>query len=143
MYMSRAAAGFAECRLSELRKRWQSFNEKRDISSVLVHFDASLLQLLEGERSMVEAVYKLIRQDCRHTHITHLCRETVRDRSFDGLSLAYASIAPMDAKHLLASSNQLPPGSDAGVIDADRARILLFGALNRRRRHPHNLTKVL
>jgi len=134
MYMSSAADGFAACEITEQRRRWQSANEKRDISSVLVQFGESFLQLLEGERSMVEAVYKLIRQDRRHAPITHLSREIVRERSFDGLSLAYAGLHPADAQELLAAKSQLPHGPGTGVIDAELAKILLFGALNTRRR---------
>jgi hypothetical protein len=141
VYTSSAADGFPECELSELRKQWRSSNEKRDIGSVLVHFDGSFLQLLEGERSMVEAVYKLIREDCRHTQITHVGREIVRDRSFDGLSLAYAALHPRDARELFSANDQMPPGPGLEGIDVERAKILLFGALDKRRGLPQRFSR--
>ena len=133
MYVSTAVGEFAECRLSELRKQWQSSNEKRDIDSVLVSVGDSFLQLLEGERSMVEAVYRLIRQDPRHTDVIQLAGETVRERLFDRLSLGYAALHPMRAQELLAANNQLPSGPGIGCIDAERAKTLLYGALGTRR----------
>ena len=132
-YVSTAVGGFAECQISELRKQWQSANVKRDIDSVLVNIGDSFLQLLEGERSMVEAVYKLIRQDPRHANIIQLTGQTVRERLFAGLSLGYAALHPMHAQELLAANNQLPSGQRIGCIDAEGAKTLLYGALGARR----------
>jgi hypothetical protein len=103
----------------DMLRRWRTANEKRDINSVLVSVDFCFVQLLEGERTMAEAVYKLIAQDKRHFQIRQLSAQTVSHPTFDGLSLCHSSLSS-DARTLL----------DNASIDAEMAKELLVGSLN-------------
>jgi Sensors of blue-light using FAD len=118
IYASRIAVPLEEQQWMEMLRRWRTANEKRDINSVLLSVDGCFLQHLEGDRTMVEAVYKLIAQDKRHFEITQLSAQAVAQPTFDGLSLCHTGLSS-DKRMLV----------DVASIDAQTAKGLLSASL--------------
>jgi hypothetical protein len=125
VYASRMAVWPEEHQWLEMQRQWRTANDKRDINSVLVSVDGCFLQFLEGDRTMVEAVYKLIAQDKRHSQIRQLSAQTVAHPTFGGLSLCHSRLSS-DTRTLV----------DAASIDAETAKELLFESLGRWRGVP-------
>jgi hypothetical protein len=125
VYASRAAVRLEDHQLLEMLRQSRTANEKRDINSVLVSVDGCFLQHLEGDRTMVEAVYKLIAQDKRHSQIRQLSAQAVAHPTFGGLSLCHTRLSS-DARTLV----------DVASIDAETAKELLFESLGRWRSVP-------
>jgi FAD-dependent sensor of blue light len=118
IYASRVAVRLEEHQWLEMLRQWRTANEKRDINSVLLSLDGCFLQHLEGDRTMVEAVYKLIAQDKRHFQIRQLSAQAVAHPTFDGLSLCHTRLSSNERMLV-----------DVSRIDAKTAKGLLFASL--------------
>jgi hypothetical protein len=52
----------------------------------------SVIQILEGERQAVEALYERIEQDPRHTNISRVLDRPIRERLFAQWSMGYETL---------------------------------------------------
>ena len=64
-------------------------NLRDDISGLLVAGGNHYLQVIEGPRRKMEALYANIRADDRHIAVTTLVERTTLKRCFDGWAMAY------------------------------------------------------
>ncbi|MEA3138849.1 MAG: hypothetical protein QOK23_1018 [Gammaproteobacteria bacterium] len=116
IYASRIAVPLEEQQWMEMLRQWRTANEKRDINSVLLSVDGCFLQHLEGDRTMVEAVYKLIAQDKRHFETTQLSAQAVAHATFDGLSLCHTRLS--SDKRMLADVASIDVQTATGLLSA-------------------------
>ena len=92
VYHSRPSAELAgSARLSAFRainKVAKVRNRNEGVGGFLVLTRTHFVQLLEGERGAVMAVYERIRRDVRHDHCTLVDISPVRSRRFEGWAMA-------------------------------------------------------
>jgi hypothetical protein len=74
--------GFDDLALSNILKTAQQFNAAANISGTLICREDLYLQLLEGDRADVEALYEKIKRDDRHAEAKILVQETTAQRLF-------------------------------------------------------------
>jgi len=74
--------GFDDLALSNILKTAQKHNAAANITGTLICREDLYLQLLEGDRANVEALYEKIKRDDRHADATILLQETAAQRLF-------------------------------------------------------------
>ena len=75
--------------LAELLRSARQANQQLGITGMLLYYDHSFLQVLEGEREPVEALFRKITADARHRGVVVFSRGTVEERAFGEWSMAF------------------------------------------------------
>jgi hypothetical protein len=132
IYASTAAAEFREQQIPELLERARVANEKQHITGMLLYIGGSFFQLLEGEATIVDAVYDRIGGDARHTQMTRIIREPILERDFEGWSMGFSTVDPVEAGKVLGENDFFNAASCVTRLDSGRAKMLLT-ALGKRR----------
>ncbi len=110
MYASRAAESVAQDELLAVLKTSRARNPVIGVTGVLCLSAGTFLQVLEGGRSAVSALYNRIAADPRHREVTLLSFEEIGERRFAGWSMGQVNL------------NRLNPAivmkySETGVLD--------------------------
>lgn len=127
-YASAATHPFTDEELVELLTTSRSNNAGRGVSGLLLYHEGSFLQVLEGEREVVEKLFDKIAEDPRHTNKLLLFRRERVERCFDEWTMGF--------RHLRTGAATPPPGLnrflDTGASgltaeDGERIRDVLLG----------------
>ena len=73
----------------DIRKLSVRNNSKRKITGCLLYHDNIFLQLIEGEKEDINNLYESIEKDKRHSAVTLVMEENVKERIFSGWSMAF------------------------------------------------------
>lgn len=128
LYVSTASKGLDEEELLQILKQARRNNEANGITGLLLYADRSIIQMLEGNKAQVDATFKSISADLRHTGIIKLIGEFADERDFSEWSMGFQRV---DAKSLedIDGFNDLlgnkAPGAVAFTAISDKVRILL------------------
>lgn len=96
VYVSKAAVEMSVAELEEILETARSNNAERDITGMLLHHDASFIQVLEGEHSKVEALFTNIERDPRHNDTNVVLRTEVEERAFGEWSMGYERTSKLE-----------------------------------------------
>lgn len=80
VYTSRRADGLSDAELEAIVAASARRNRDRDVSGVLMLCGRSVMQLLEGDAGVVDALYARIAADPRHSDVHRLLRKRVARR---------------------------------------------------------------
>ena len=128
LYASRAAESVHADTLAAILKVSKEHNHAAGVTGVLCHCATSkiFMQVLEGGRGAVSALYNRIAQDPRHRVIVLLSYEEIGERSFSGWSMGQVSMSRLNPALLLKYS-------ESAVLDPyavpGRASLALFEEL--------------
>jgi hypothetical protein len=89
VYLSTAVVRFSAQDLVELLTKCRDNNSKLGITGMLLFKDGNFLQVLEGERGKVLALYKRIGKDSRHRRVTALSQGPITQRDFPDWSMGF------------------------------------------------------
>lgn len=64
-------------------------NKQHQLTGVLLYDEGAFIQLLEGQKSDVDALMSIIKQDTRHKKIRIIFYEEIRVREFEDWSMKY------------------------------------------------------
>ena len=124
MYASRTASGHGEEVLQAILKKSRAYNPTVGITGVLCASDGIFVQLLEGGRSQVSALYNRIAQDPRHRDVVLLSFEEVSERRFAGWSMGQVNLSRLNPALLLKYSESavldpyaMPGAASAALFD--------------------------
>ncbi|MAN61493.1 MAG: hypothetical protein CMI60_06035 [Parvibaculum sp.] len=92
LYTSKAQQGLAKSDLDAILRTAQHNNAKTDVTGFLIFDGAHFIQLLEGQRSHVETVYRLIESDRRHYSVEPLLQDVKPARSLSNWAMAYTRL---------------------------------------------------
>jgi hypothetical protein len=106
IYASRAAEAITADALLPIMKSSRTKNAAAGITGVLVYSDGVFLQLLEGGRSAVSALYNRIACDARHRDVVLLAYDEVDERRFAGWSMGQANLSRLNPGILLKYSER-------------------------------------
>jgi hypothetical protein len=125
-YASRANDGVTPDALTAILKRSRANNLDCGVTGVLVFSDGIFLQVLEGGRNAVSALYNHIAQDKRHRDVVLLGYEEIDERRFSGWAMGQANLHRLNPGVLLKYSERalLDPFALSG-----KAAIALFEEL--------------
>ncbi len=96
MYVSRASDSVNQNELVAILKKSKANNVGLGVTGVLCFSAGIFLQVLEGGRSAVSALYNKIANDPRHHDVVLLSYEEVNERSFAGWSMGRANLARLN-----------------------------------------------
>jgi hypothetical protein len=106
IYTSRAADSLTPDALGPIMKAARTRNAAAGITGVLVHSDGVFLQLLEGGRNAVSALYNRISRDERHRDVVLLAYDEVAERRFAGWAMGQANLSRLNPGILLKYSER-------------------------------------
>ena len=92
LYTSLAVKVFSDDELLDLLSASRANNTRREITGMLVHVNGEFVQLLEGEKSAVQALFTKIKGDPRHKTVTVFYEGAIRRRAFEQWSMAFKSL---------------------------------------------------
>lgn len=118
LYASRAAAAVGQDELLAILRQSQAHNPAAGITGVLCFSEGVFLQVLEGGRGAVNALYHRIAGDTRHGEVTLLCYEEIGERRFAGWSMGQVNMSRLNPALLLKYSETpaLDPFSVSGRV---------------------------
>jgi Sensors of blue-light using FAD len=97
IYASAAAKPFTPPELRALLAVARANNTPIEVSGLLLYHQGSFFQVLEGEKETVDAVFKKIGKDPRHTSVLLVSSKEIEKRSFGEWSMGFADVARMAA----------------------------------------------
>ncbi len=120
MYASRAVEPMSTAALAAILRRSHTHNPGAGITGVLCHSGNIFMQVLEGGRSQVSALYNRIAADPRHTDVVLLTYEEIAERSFAGWSMGMVDLGKVNPALLLKYSESavLDPYAVSGLASA-------------------------
>jgi hypothetical protein len=96
LYASRAVGPQTTTVTASILTTAQAYNRKHQITGVLCQGDGLYLQVLEGERSVVNRLYATIISDLRHKDVEMLHLEEITQRRFPDWSMALVNLSDND-----------------------------------------------
>jgi hypothetical protein len=101
MYASRSADTLSPEDLTAIVKTSRVHNPSVGVTGVLCASSGIFLQVLEGGRSAVNALYLRIAADPRHRDVELLTYEEIEERRFTGWSMGHVNLARVNPALLL------------------------------------------
>lgn len=92
VYFSSSISLFQEADLVSLLEQSRSHNAMVAITGILLINRGSIMQVLEGKKEVIEALYERIEKDQRHTGVTKVLDCAIEERSFSDWSMDCKSI---------------------------------------------------
>jgi hypothetical protein len=126
LYASRASGAINPDALSAILKKSRAHNPTVGVTGVLCFSGEIFMQVLEGGRSQVSALYNSITSDPRHHDVVLLSYEEIGERRFAGWTMGQVNLGRVNAALLLKYS-------DTAVLDpyavSGEASMALFNEL--------------
>ncbi len=97
-YVSTAKVGFEQTDIDAILKKARMFNPSQQLTGVLLFRGGIFLQLLEGDKEKVHALYKKIKRDPRHRNVFTIFENTAQKRIFRDWSMGFCEIGPIELK---------------------------------------------
>ncbi len=118
MYASRAVDSVNQNELVTILRQSKGNNPGVGVTGVLCFAAGIFLQVLEGGRSQVSALYNKIARDPRHHDVVLLSFEEVDERSFAGWSMGRANLSRLNPALVMKYSETatLDPYSVSGKV---------------------------
>lgn len=92
VYVSSAIEEFSKADLLELLELARRKNASADITGMLLYKAGNFMQVLEGEKASVEALYQKIARDARHDGCFLLLEEEADSRMFEDWSMGFRDL---------------------------------------------------
>jgi hypothetical protein len=118
IYVSRAREGLGPHEAYDIIRTAHNRNSREDLTGALLFLDGWFLQVLEGERYLLERRYAAIAADSRHTALELRQRSSQPARSFPGEWMALRLDGQVSAA--LRERMGYEPGFPAARFDAER-----------------------
>ncbi|WP_151087835.1 BLUF domain-containing protein [Hymenobacter baengnokdamensis] len=106
VYISTAIVDFREAELVQLLRRSRCFNQKANITGVLMYGGGRFMQVLEGCPGAVRPLYTRIAADPRHGRLERLADGFMPRREFTGWHMSFA---PLPSDYFLSLPGYLTP----------------------------------
>jgi len=118
MYASRATDAVDQEALLAILRQSKAGNATLGITGVLCFSEGIFLQVLEGGRMQVNALYNRIAADKRHRDVVLLTYDEIGERSFAGWSMGQVNLARLNPALLLKYSETatLDPYAVSGQV---------------------------
>jgi hypothetical protein len=99
-YVSRQSHILSEDDISALLQKCRINNAQKDITGMLIYFDGTFVQFLEGPEAHINALFAKINKDKRHQDIILLLDGKTKKREFAEWSMAYKKLSASDVNNI-------------------------------------------
>lgn len=96
VYSSTAVHPMTRQDLVHLLEQAREKNQRLNVTGMLLYQDQSFVQILEGARPDVEAVYQSILRDPRHRDVTLLMKNLVESREYSSWNMKFSNLETLD-----------------------------------------------
>jgi lipopolysaccharide biosynthesis regulator YciM len=79
--------------LTEIREK----NKRQEVTGMLLYNEGSFIQVVEGGKDTIDALFKKLKNDPRHNTIVVLLDETINERSFPNWTMGYHKMTTKQA----------------------------------------------
>lgn len=93
LYRSQATPALTAADLQTLLDRARTHNAEHQLTGLLLYGDGCFVQLVEGPKEPVRALYARMQQDARHTHVVMLSDGPGPQRWFADWHMAFCQVA--------------------------------------------------
>ena len=93
IYLSSAVVPFSQADLQSLLGVSRRNNSALGVTGILLYKDGNFLQVIEGEKAVVDELYSKIARDGRHGGIMTFFREEIAEREFPDWSMAFRDLS--------------------------------------------------
>src|SRR3989344_500663 len=123
LYASRAKAPLTPEVIDAILQTSRKGNPAAGVTGLLCHSGDVFMQVLEGGRDVVSALYNRIANDPRHTDVVLLKYEEITERRFAGWSMGQVNLARVNPATLLKYSAKAELAPYAGCGQASMAML--------------------
>lgn len=92
LYLSNATHPMEPGELKVLLDVCQKNNKGRDITGMLLYKGGCFMQILEGEKEQIRALFDKVCLDSRHENVVEIGFEPIRERSFSDWSMGFVDM---------------------------------------------------
>lgn len=92
VYLSTSNGAFKEEDLNDILQQSRRNNPPQGITGVMLYVRGSVIQVLEGDRDVLETLYSKIEKDPRHTGISKIFSRPITKRLFTDWNMGYKTI---------------------------------------------------
>lgn len=125
IYCSAATKAFSPSDLPALLAECREKNAAAGLTGMLLYSDRTFFQVLEGDRSVVEALLERLTRDKRHERLTKLIVEPIERRSFAQWTMGYARITRKELAEIPGLDDFFARGRSYMDLGEGRAKTLL------------------
>ncbi|MEO6549992.1 MAG: BLUF domain-containing protein [Ferruginibacter sp.] len=100
IYLSASSNLFSDEEMMDILNKSRVNNLRLGITGLLIYHEGSILQILEGEKEVIHALYKKISLDRRHKSVIKLSDKPITERSFADWSMGFKQISNNDWSEL-------------------------------------------
>jgi hypothetical protein len=118
-------AELSRVELQKLLEECRRNNSKADVTGMLLYQNRSFFQVLEGDRSVVEALYEKISGDQRHQRALKLILEPIEERAFAAWSMGCPTLSSGQLGQIPGLNDFFARGSSSLELGEGRAKTLL------------------
>jgi hypothetical protein len=101
LYASHATGEVNCASIQEIMQQSHAHNPHNGITGILCHSDKLFMQVLEGGRDAINALYAKILRDPRHTDVVLLHYEEICERRYAGWTMGQANLSKVNASTML------------------------------------------
>lgn len=100
VYVSSAVGRMSKDELLNILSESSENNRKLNITGMLIYYDGTFVQALEGEEAHVNAVMEKVLQDPRHKNIITILDEEIKEREFGDWEMGFRSLSSDELQNL-------------------------------------------
>lgn len=100
VYVSASYKLMDDSELEQILRTARTTNGELEITGMLLYYDGSFMQVLEGPEANVRMIYHKITQDTRHRYIIKLLDESIVQRNFPDWSMGYQKLNQGDVESI-------------------------------------------
>lgn len=94
IYSSQAVEPMTALSLERILTDARAGNEARNVTGALIYVDGVFLQVIEGDRDVVQGLMASIAKDSRHTHVKVFSEMELSEPTFGSWRMAYLNASP-------------------------------------------------
>jgi len=126
VYCSASTIGeFTRAALDALLEKARRNNTQLEVTGMLLYQSGSFIQVLEGDRPVVEALLAKIATDKRHDRIMKIIIEPIKERDFGAWTMGFPKVTKSDMATIPGLNDFFIQGRSYCELGEGRARTLL------------------
>jgi hypothetical protein len=133
VYLSVANESMSESELDNYLVKFRDNNKKLDVTGMLLYKDGNFIQVIEGKREVIEALFEKISNDNRHSTIVAIREGPIDQRSFPNWSMGFQRIDSKKSSRIKGFSQFLD--EDVSMLDIGGNRSDVLDILNSFKKH--------
>lgn len=94
-YFSSASIDSSPSDIEQILTTSRDNNRRQGITSLLLHDKGNYLQIIEGPKAQVLALFEVIKRDSRHTGVIEILQQPVAERQFPDCAMSFHDLSKL------------------------------------------------